>query len=160
MSTKIASPIPKPPIFGASEETAVPKTALTRKKVSTASIHTPCMKVTSLASRGVPTSAVATATCGKSAFTRAAPAMAPSSWAAMYCHTSRPSNRFAIHRPMVTAGFMWPPEMLMVIDTMIAMPTPCASATPSGPLLATTLPTPRNTNSRVPTNSAASGRSC
>src|SRR2546421_9245232 len=57
--------------------------------------------------------------------------------------------------------------MLIVIDTMIAIPTPCARATPSGPMLplvgpwatnATTLPAPRNTNSIVPTNSAVSGR--
>src|SRR3989442_15386194 len=59
--------------------------------------------------------------------------------------------------------------MLMVIDTMIAIPTPCARATPSGPMLfaptvdpaltsATTLPAPRNTKSSVPTNSAVSGR--
>src|SRR3989449_3427916 len=59
--------------------------------------------------------------------------------------------------------------MLMVIDTMIAIPTPCARATPSGPMLfaprvdpaltsATTLPAPRNRKSRVPTNSAVSGR--
>src|SRR5437879_3816866 len=58
--------------------------------------------------------------------------------------------------------------MLMVIETMTAMPTPWASATPSGPMLlplrlgpaltATTLPAPRNTNSSMPTNSAVSGR--
>src|SRR3989454_10603604 len=57
--------------------------------------------------------------------------------------------------------------MLMVMDTMMAIPTPCARATPSGPMLpvvgplatnATTLPAPRNTNSSVPMNSAVSGR--
>src|SRR6195256_468593 len=62
---------------------------------------------------------------------------------------------------------MWPPEMLIVMETMIAIPTPCARATPSGPMPpvvgpvatdATTLPAPRNTNSSVPTNSAVSGR--
>src|SRR6266581_3884844 len=85
----------------------------------------------------------------------------------MYCTARRPSNLFAIHSPKVTAGFMWPPEMLIVIDTMIAIPTPCASATPSGPILgvvgplaatATTLPAPRKTKSSVPMNSAVSGR--
>src|SRR5881397_2695563 len=58
--------------------------------------------------------------------------------------------------------------MPIVIETMTARPTPCASATPRGPMLpvvgplatnATTLPAPRNTNSSVPTNSAVSGRS-
>src|SRR6266571_3469486 len=53
------------------------------------------------------------------------------------------------------------------MDTMTAIPTPCARATPSGPMLpvvgplatnATTLPAPRNTNSSVPMNSAARGR--
>src|SRR3977135_611225 len=62
---------------------------------------------------------------------------------------------------------MWPPEMLIVMEAMIAIPTPCARATPSGPMPpvvgpvatdATTLPAPRNTNSSVPTNSAVSGR--
>src|SRR2546425_8308021 len=57
--------------------------------------------------------------------------------------------------------------ILIVIDTMTAIPTPCARATPSGPMLpvvgplamnATTLPAPRNTNSSVPTNSAVSDR--
>src|SRR5256885_6697568 len=57
--------------------------------------------------------------------------------------------------------------MFIVIDTMTAIPTPCARATPSGPMLpvvgplatnATTLPAPTNTNNSVPTNSAASGR--
>jgi len=57
--------------------------------------------------------------------------------------------------------------MFIVIDTMTAIPTPCARATPSGPMLpvvgplatnATTLPAPRNTNSSVPMNSAVSGR--
>ena len=168
-STKMARPMPNPPILGASGDTAVPNTALTRKNVSIASIHTPCMNVTSLPSRGVPTSARPTAACGSMAFSSAAPATAPASCAPMYCQATRPLTRFAIHRPNVTAGLMWPPEMLIVIDTMIAMATPCARATPSEPMLAgvvpaatsaTTLPAPRNTNSRVPTNSAASGRSC
>src|SRR3989440_553917 len=168
-STKIARPMPNPPILGASGDTAVPNTALTRKNVSIASIHTPCMNVTSLPSRGVPTSASPTAARGSIAFSRTAPTTAPASCAPIYCHATRPPTRFAIHRPNVTAGFMWPPEMLIVIDTMIAMATPCARATPSEPMLvgvvpaatgATTLPAPRNTNSSVPTNSATRGRSC
>src|SRR2546421_466636 len=64
-ATKIASPIPKPPIFGASEETAVPNTALTRKNVSSASIQTPCRKVTSPARRGAPPSARLAAARGR-----------------------------------------------------------------------------------------------
>ena len=165
----MARPMPNPPIFGASGDTAVPNTALTRKNVSTASIHTPCMNVTSLPRRGVPTSARPTATRGSTIFTSAAPTIVPATCAPMYCQARRPPMRFAIHSPNVTAGLMWPPEMLIVIETMIAMATPCARATPSEPMLAavapaptsaTTLPAPRNTNKRVPTNSAASGRSC
>ena len=168
-STKMARPMPNPPILGAAGDTAVPNTALTRKNVSIASIHTPCMNVTSLPSRGVPTSARPTAIRGNTVFTSAAPTTAPATCAPMYCHARRPAMRFAIHTPNVTAGFMWPPEMLIVIETMMAMATPCARATPSEPMLAavvpaatsaTTLPAPRNTNSRVPTNSATRGRSC
>src|SRR3989442_14343259 len=163
-STKIARPMPKPAILGASDETAVPQTPLTRKKASAAPTQTPCMKPTSFARRGVPPSATLTGILGSTPLRSAAPAIAPSSWATMYLPASRPSILFAIHSPTVTAGLIWPPEMLMVIDTMIAIPTPCARATPSGPMLfaprvdpaltsATTLPAPRNTKSSVPTNS-------
>src|SRR3989441_8145381 len=78
-----------------------------------------------------------------------------------------PSILSATHSRVVTAGFICPPEMLMVIETMTAMPTPCASAMPTAPVApaagppaanATTLPAPRNTNNIVPTNSAVSGR--
>src|SRR5213080_1861540 len=166
-STKIARPMPNPPIFGASGEMAVPNTALTRKKVRAASIHTPCKKVTSPARWGVPPNASVTPGRGRMPLMRAAPTSAPSSWARMYCRANFPSILFAIHSPVVTAGLMCPPEMLMVIETMIAMPTPCASATPTAPVApaagpppanATTLPAPRNTNNNVPTNSAVSGR--
>src|SRR6266571_7595293 len=82
----------------------------------------------------------------------------------MYWRANFPSILFAIHSPVVTAGFICPPEMLMVIERMTAMPTPCASAMPTAPVAgppaanATTLPAPRNTNNIVPTNSAVSGR--
>jgi hypothetical protein len=85
----------------------------------------------------------------------------------MYLLACQPSILSAIHRPTVTAGLRWPPEMLMVIETSTANPTPCARATPSaavglGPspvaAKAATLPAPTNTNSRVPVNSAVSGR--
>src|SRR5947199_1631761 len=101
-ATKIASPIPKPPIFGASEETAVPNTALTRKNVSSASIQTPCRKVTSPARRGPPPSARLTAARGSTPLTRAAPTSAPRSWARMYCEASRPSILFTTHTPGVS----------------------------------------------------------
>src|SRR2546426_835129 len=83
--------------------TAAPNTALTRKKVSSASIQTPCMKLTSLTRRGVPTSATPTAMGGSTAFTSAAPATAPRTWARIYCQASLPGTRSAIHRPKVTA---------------------------------------------------------
>src|SRR6266511_3054413 len=125
------------------------------------------MKVTSLASRGVPPSATATGTRGRTPLTSAAPTSAPASCARMYRTAARPSILSAIHRPVVTAGFKCPPEMPIVAETTTARPTPCASATASAaigavvapaPVNATALPAPRKTNIMVPTNSAVSGR--
>ena len=73
--------MPKPPIFGASGDTAVPNTALTRKNVSIASIQMPCMKVTVSASLGAPARVTRTAASGSSPFTSAAPTRAPTSCA-------------------------------------------------------------------------------
>src|SRR5438128_1240830 len=166
-SARTVSPMPKPPSFGAAGDTAVPNTALTRKKVRIASIQTPCVKVTLPASLGVPPRARSTARLGRTALTSAAPRTAPRSWAMMYCTASLPSILFAIQSPVVTAGLMCPPEMLIVAETAMASAMPCASATPTRPIgaaegpaaaNATVLPAPRNTNSSVPTNSAVSGR--
>src|SRR5256886_14533813 len=85
----------------------------------------------------------------------------------MYCEASRPSILFAIHNPVVTAGFMWPPEMFIVAETMIAIPTPCARATMSevtapafGPAGAggTTPPPPPETDKNGPADPAGGGR--
>src|SRR2546430_15219206 len=79
----------------------------------------------------------------------------------MYCEASRPSILFAIHNPVVTAGFMWPPEMFIVAETMIAIPTPCARATmsevtapafgPAGAVGTTPPPPPNAENNRAQT---------
>ena len=59
---------------------------------------------------------------------------------------------------------MCPPEMFIVAETMIAMPTPCARAMPRGPgtpavaVFMTMVPPPTKTNSSVPMASAASER--
>src|SRR5437867_981915 len=79
--TKIASPIPKPPILGDSDDTAVPNTALTRKKVSIASIRMPCRPSVVIESCGVPAAEACTGPHGKMTLSSAAPTRAPSSCA-------------------------------------------------------------------------------
>src|SRR5439155_842364 len=89
-------------IRGASGDTAVPNTALTRKNVRIASIQIPCMNVTSAARWGVPARARVTAGSGRMPLIKAAPRTAPRSCARMYCSAVRPPILSAIHRPVVT----------------------------------------------------------
>src|SRR5260370_4320782 len=64
---------------------------------------------------------------------------------------------FASRTPSVTAGLMWQPDMGPMAYAIASSAKPNASATPKNPMwlpARTALPTPPNTNTKVPTNSA------
>ncbi len=67
------------------------------------------------------------------------------------------------HRPTVTAGLKWPPEMWPTAYAIVSTVRPNASDTPTNPIpspgkaaASTALPQPPNTSHAVPRNSAPS----
>src|SRR5262245_52179405 len=100
-----------------------------------------------------------------------APTIAPSTWAMTYGPTSEAGKRLATHRPAVTAGLRWQPEMWPMAKAIVSTVRPKASATPTSPIpmligelpsvtstlaASTALPQPPNTSQDVPRNSAPS----
>src|SRR5438876_1475516 len=72
--------------------------------------------------------------------------------------------RRVIRKPNVIAGLKWPPEMCPSAETMIAIVTPWATATPirDGSWIAAAVtiePAPMNVSANAPTNSATARRS-
>src|SRR5580765_4754876 len=77
--------------------------------------------------------------------------------------TSRPGNRPPAHRPSVTAGLKWPPEIGPNAYAPVTTVRPKASETPRKPIpspgkaaASTALPHPPRTSQNVPRNSLVS----
>src|SRR5580765_8525128 len=77
--------------------------------------------------------------------------------------TSRPGNRPPAHRPSVTAGLKWPPEIGPNAYAPVTTVRPKASETPRNPIpsagnaaASTALPQPPKTSQNVPRNSLVS----
>src|SRR4051812_36697628 len=109
--------------------------------------------------------AVRTAGAGRSSLTRKAARQAAANCTAMYAAAETGSIRRLSSRPIVTAGFRWPPEMVMVALIITESTIAWARAIPISPIpllgkppLTTTTAAPTNTNPNVPRASAVNRR--
>src|ERR1700744_1325316 len=148
--------------------TAVPSTTVTRKKASMASIMKPASGVIvtvvvprarPCASAGMPSPVAAPPRTVRNA---SAPATPPRSWLMMYPTASPRPIAPAASTPIVTAGFMWPPDTEPYVKAKAMMARPWAKAIAAIPGRPTPLPitaaapAPMNTKAKVPMNSAPS----
>src|SRR6185295_2657903 len=109
--------------------------------------------------------ALRTAGAGRSSLTRNAARQAAASCTAMYAAAETGSIRRLSARPIVTAGFRWPPEMVIVAVIITESTTAWARAIPISPIpllgkppFTTTTAAPTNTNPKVPKASALNRR--